>query len=942
MAHLFTLGGLSLDGHGIPEHLSSRPRRRAMVVLAVIARAGARGISRERLASLFWPDSDDERARQLLRQTLYDLRKDAGELLLGGNDLRLDSNVITSDLETFERHLAAGRLADAAGLYRGPFLHGVHVRGASEFERWADTERGILARRYYSAVTELARAAEREGRTEHALEWWSRATDAFPLDGAAATGLLAAQLAAGNRAAALRFAGAYRKLLRADLDVEPDASFLALHERAKVASVASDRGLSRTPVGSAPAFEAPPAIADDMVARAAASDSGSTHPTTGERVTARIPRHHIVLAAIAAACLTSLALFADTTPGRASHAASSRSVAVFPVRVLGDSARAYLAEGVSHLLTASLDGTEGITLLDAARVAREAHQSSDDPARVAAADAARLRADLYVVGAAIAAADGQVQIDATLIDRQQRTRAVATASTRGNERDLFALADEVARQLLDASGVASTGQRVSVSARTTTSLAAYKEFLEGEHRIRAGAYAQAAEAYQRAIALDSAFALAFYRLSEAADWIGRGDLMMDAAEHALTLSSRLAPHDRMLFEAMYAWRRGDFDRAEVGFRDVVRLYPNDAEAWFQLGEVRYHGGPLRGRPFRSAVEAFDRAFAVDSTRTEALVHLVRIAAAYGELARMDSAATLLMARQDPNASANTRRFTVLAHHDRGAIDHLVDSMRTLSEHQVWPVAAAAAQYAREPDGAARLLRLMLEPPHREPAQFAAASLLSQIELARGHGPESLAALAAVPNVPGRVWSIGKRALVYFAPGGPVASRETLLALRDSLARWTPQRSLSGWGQVELTYAMFDMSTPRFAQYPIGLLSLLLGDPAAAERAAGTLDTLTGSSDERETARSLATGIRAHIAFSRGDPVASLRLLEGIKPVVSLYHLGEASLFARERYLHARALEQLGRSGEAIPWYESLGQGYPSELGYAGAAQTSRARLVGSH
>ena len=62
--HLVTFGalGIEADNGATPPRL--RPPRLAL--LAVLAAAGHRGVSREKLTALFWPDSDEERARHSL------------------------------------------------------------------------------------------------------------------------------------------------------------------------------------------------------------------------------------------------------------------------------------------------------------------------------------------------------------------------------------------------------------------------------------------------------------------------------------------------------------------------------------------------------------------------------------------------------------------------------------------------------------------------------------------------------------------------------------------------------------------------------------------------------------------------------------------------------------------------------------------------------------
>ena len=85
-----------------PTGAATQPRR--LAVLALIARAGERGVTREKLRALLWPDADEEAGRRALSQSLYALRRDLGvdELLLGVQDLRLNPDAATCDVVEFE------------------------------------------------------------------------------------------------------------------------------------------------------------------------------------------------------------------------------------------------------------------------------------------------------------------------------------------------------------------------------------------------------------------------------------------------------------------------------------------------------------------------------------------------------------------------------------------------------------------------------------------------------------------------------------------------------------------------------------------------------------------------------------------------------------------------------------------------------------------------
>src|SRR5918997_6298654 len=177
-----TLGGLAVAG-GTAPLTGAATQRKTMLLLAVLAAAGAQGVSRERLLGLFWPDSDAERARNALKQALHILRRDLRdpELVVGTPTLRLNPESITSDVQEFDDALARGDLERAVALYRGPFLDGLYLDGAPDFERWLERERGRLAHAHAAALERLAVAAVAAGDAPRAVAWWRRRAAADPL-----------------------------------------------------------------------------------------------------------------------------------------------------------------------------------------------------------------------------------------------------------------------------------------------------------------------------------------------------------------------------------------------------------------------------------------------------------------------------------------------------------------------------------------------------------------------------------------------------------------------------------------------------------------------------------------------------------------------------------------------------------------------------------------
>jgi serine/threonine-protein kinase len=220
MLRLETLGGLVLAGDsGTPLPI----QRRRLALLALLSTAGKRGVRRDKLVSVLWPDSPEAKARHALEQLIYSLRQERDESLVAGPDpLRINHHVLTVDVVEFEAALDSGALADAVRVYRGPFLDGFYLTGAPEFENWAESERSRLAGRYRAGLDRLAR--DLAGRNEHgaAIDLWRKLVLADPLSSSAIVGLMKCLAELGDRSGAWREGKAHETLVRRELGREAD------------------------------------------------------------------------------------------------------------------------------------------------------------------------------------------------------------------------------------------------------------------------------------------------------------------------------------------------------------------------------------------------------------------------------------------------------------------------------------------------------------------------------------------------------------------------------------------------------------------------------------------------------------------------------------------------------------------------------------------------
>jgi Tol biopolymer transport system component/DNA-binding SARP family transcriptional activator len=261
---------------------AAQPRRLAL--LALLAAAGDSGLTREKLLAYLWTDTEEDRARRGLSQAVYALRQDLGtdDVFLGGReDIRLNPDMVSSDVGEFESALASNRPDLAAAHYAGSFLDGFHLPGAAEFERWVEEERADLAHRYALSLEKLARQATERGDAAEAVGWWRKLAGQDPLNARVAVGLMRALVAAGDRTGALQHARVYEVLIEQELDAPPDREVAALAgelRRAEAADASQPQSVVATaaPPASMPAPPPPTAEAPAASAPAVAESPPAT------------------------------------------------------------------------------------------------------------------------------------------------------------------------------------------------------------------------------------------------------------------------------------------------------------------------------------------------------------------------------------------------------------------------------------------------------------------------------------------------------------------------------------------------------------------------------------------------------------------------------------------------------------------------------------------
>ena len=198
----------------------------------------------------------------------------------------------------------------------------------------------------------------------------------------------------------------------------------------------------------------------------------------------------------------------------------------------------------------------------------------------------------YLLEGTVRRAGERVRITAQLIEAATGTHIWAERYDRSLE-DIFAVQDEVARMIVSTLIGRIEEARLKQSfQKPTESLAAYDFLLRGMAHFRG--YAEddnqkACEMFERAVALDPQYALAYAYLAMARLGLhghaAAPPEVLDAALEIATHALELDPHESRCHRAVaqnWLYRR-DYDLAEYHFRKALELNPNDADRIIGVG-----------------------------------------------------------------------------------------------------------------------------------------------------------------------------------------------------------------------------------------------------------------------------------------------------------------------------------------------------------------------
>ncbi|HWG34493.1 MAG TPA: tetratricopeptide repeat protein, partial [Gemmatimonadaceae bacterium] len=561
--------------------------------------------SRDWLATMFWGDEDNDRARHSVSDALSHIRRVLGRdsIAARSSDVVLADNVaLAIDAVEFAAACETGDHARAYLLYTGPFLADVGAGMSTDFDRWVERERDryrrLFVRACESHVPSLARNGDWTACATAAERW----LEAAPESADAALYLLKSLSADDSRDSATAALDRYEALvvhLAHEHDTRPAENVQQFAAELSARLKRADLALPQVSPSATPAANNPGRHAGRLHVEAPPKRSW-------RRITAFVALPLIVAAAVIA---SRRLLRSDSS--RSTTSTAKPVIAITHVRnVRADSSVAWLVDGFNQMLASDLSRSTAVEVITPARirevVERTGQSDTAAPTSMALDVASRVGATLSV-SAGITRGNDIYVIDVTVrsVANGQVVRMFAVTGS-----NILLLADQAAARILDAANAHAPGPRLAEI--ETSNVAAFQHYVRAVQAHEEGRSADQIRELDLAIQGDSGFVSAITARLRIAEDMHDHEVVARLATAFDRSSSRATDWDRLEHAEWTAFHNGEHLRAESLGAELVRRYPHDPRAYSIQAEILTAHGK-----WTDAASVLERALSLDSLAVEA-------------------------------------------------------------------------------------------------------------------------------------------------------------------------------------------------------------------------------------------------------------------------------------------------------------------------------------
>ena len=539
-----------------------------------------------------------------------------------------------------------------------------------------------------------------------------------------------------------------------------------------------DKCLAKDPVDR---YQGMKDVGVDLRAARRRLESG-THPVTA--VSSAPPRRKMTAVAVLGGSVLVVALAVGvvfwrgrSTPGPlgAKDAAKKPSVAVLYFdNSTGAADLEWLRTGITEMVVTDLSQSQDFEVVGTDRLysALASLKRADDKTlspEVISQLVDRIGVDHLVLGSYMKAGDS-VRINLRLQEAKSGRIVTSERVDGPNTSSLFQMVDDLSHRIrtkfeelrpggarggvaiLSAPGAA-TGKTEGLDRGlgdvTTTSIDAYRQYAEGVNMHERFREAEAAAFFEKAIAVDPSFAMAYVKLAVAQNNLGHIDLRDKYAALALQHSDRLTPRERYYIEGFYYSQRADsIGRGMDAYKKCVEMDPGHEACRHNLAL-----GLMNLERFEEAAGHYEELITRGVTNPTAFSNL---ASAYLQLGMTDKAiaVTETFSKRNPENGGGHRGLAV-AMLGQGRYE---DALQELSRAEILdptdgtvPLYRGMAQLQREDWTAARATAAALSSSPDQTRRWYGGIVQTALEGYAGRCAESLAAnerMASAYKVPG--------------------------------------------------------------------------------------------------------------------------------------------------------------------------------------------------
>jgi serine/threonine protein kinase/tetratricopeptide (TPR) repeat protein len=252
----------------------------------------------------------------------------------------------------------------------------------------------------------------------------------------------------------------------------------------------------------------------------------------------------------------------------------------------GDPELDWLRTGLTDMLVTDLSQSQNLRVLSTDRLYQILRDMNQLDERVTSLDVVQDVAELadaetVILGSFMKAGDN-IRINIRIQDARS-AEILTTEKVEGvGDSSIFSMVDDLNRRVmshLDIPAAAAAETDMDVAKVTTSSVEAFRYYVEGQKLHWEGKYEEAIFLYEEAIERDPQFAMALAKLSAVYGNMARARTAEEYSRQALVYSERLPARERYFVEGVhYSRRQGTFSRSIEAYQNLLKIDPTHGPA----------------------------------------------------------------------------------------------------------------------------------------------------------------------------------------------------------------------------------------------------------------------------------------------------------------------------------------------------------------------------